>query len=79
MYGGILTMSAKERERAWLVRQAMRGELGQRECARRLDIGVPSMQTPCACLARRGRSGADFRLAWPAVASAPKRGYARQD
>jgi transposase len=40
MCGGILTMSAKERERACLVRQAVRGELSQRACAERLGIGV---------------------------------------
>jgi transposase len=40
MSGGILMMSAKERERAWLVRQAVRGELSQRECAERLSVGV---------------------------------------
>jgi transposase len=40
MSGGILTMSIKERERACLVRQAVQGELSQRECAERLGIGV---------------------------------------
>ena len=40
MSGGILTMSIKERERAWLVRQAVRGELSQREGSERLGIGV---------------------------------------
>jgi transposase len=40
MSGGILTMNGKERERGCLVRQAVRGELGQRECAERLGIGV---------------------------------------
>ncbi len=40
MSGGILKMSAKERERACLVRQAVRGELSQRVCAERLGIGV---------------------------------------
>jgi transposase len=40
MSGGMLTMSAKERERAFLVRQAVRGELSQRVCAERLGIGV---------------------------------------
>ncbi len=40
MSGGILAMSVTERERACLVRQAVRGELSQRVCAERLDIGV---------------------------------------
>ena len=37
---GVLAMSASERERACLVRQAVRGELSQREGAERLSIGV---------------------------------------
>ena len=40
MCGGVLAMSASERERACLVRQAVRGELSQREGAERLGIGV---------------------------------------
>ena len=40
MSGGILTMSVVERERGCLVRQSVRGELSQCECAERLGIGV---------------------------------------
>ena len=40
MVGGVLTMSGVERERAFLVRQAIEGRLSQREASERLGIGV---------------------------------------
>lgn len=40
MVGRVLTMSGKERERAFLVRQAIEGGLSQRQAAERLGIGV---------------------------------------
>jgi transposase len=58
MSGGILTMSAKERERACLVRQAVRGELSQRACAERLDIGVRQFKR----LVRAWRNAGDAGL-----------------
>jgi len=40
MVGGVLLMSGEERERAFLVRQAIEGCLSQREASERLGIGV---------------------------------------
>jgi hypothetical protein len=68
-------MSASERERACLVRQAVRGELSQREGAERLAIGVRQFKR----LAERGRYGAGFAPARPGVASSHERGDARSD
>jgi transposase len=58
MSGGVLAMSASERERACLVRQAVRGELSQREGAQRLGIGVRQFK----CLVRAWRSQGDAGL-----------------
>src|ERR1700674_443594 len=58
MSGGILAMSTKERERAWLVRQAGRGELSQRTRAERLDPGV----LQCKRLVRAWRNEGDTGL-----------------
>jgi hypothetical protein len=40
MVGGVVSMSGKERERAFLVRQAVAGGLSQREASERPGIGV---------------------------------------
>jgi transposase len=40
MVGGVVSMSGKERERAFLVRQAVAGGLSQREASERAGIGV---------------------------------------
>jgi transposase len=55
---GVLAMSASERERACLVRQAVRGELSQREGAERLSIGVRQFKR----LVRAWRSEGDTGL-----------------
>jgi transposase len=57
MSGGILAMSAKERERACLVRQAVRGELSQTACAERLDIGVRQFKRLVRAWRDEGDSG----------------------
>jgi transposase len=58
MCGEVLAMSASERERACLVRQAVRGELSQREAAERLGIGVRQFKR----LVRAWRSQGDAGL-----------------
>jgi Trp operon repressor len=50
-------MSARERERACLVRQAVRGELSQRVCAERLGIGVRQFKRLSVPGARRATAG----------------------
>src|SRR5271166_2128506 len=40
MVGGVVCMSGKERERAFLVRRAVEGGLSQREASERLGLGV---------------------------------------
>lgn len=40
MVGGVISMSGEERDRAFLVRQAIEGRLSQREASERLGIGV---------------------------------------
>jgi transposase len=57
MCGEVLSMSASERERAYLVRQAVRGELGQREGAERLDIGVRQFKRLVRAWRREGDAG----------------------
>jgi transposase len=58
MSGGVLAMSVSQRERACLVRQAVRGELGQREASERLGIGVRQFKR----LVRAWRSQGDAGL-----------------
>ena len=58
MSDGVLAMSASERERACLVRQAVRGELSRREGAQRLGIGVRQFKR----LVRAWRSEGDAGL-----------------
>jgi transposase len=57
MSEGRLTMSAGERERACLVRQAVRGELSQRVCAERLGIGVRQFKRLVCAWRKEGDSG----------------------
>lgn len=40
MSDGVLTMSCSERERVFLVRQSVAGQLSQREASERLGLGV---------------------------------------
>ena len=58
MSGGVVAMSALERERACLVRQAVRGELSQREASDRLGICVRQFKR----LVRAWRSQGDTGL-----------------
>jgi transposase len=58
MVGGVLSMSGEERERAFLVRQAVEGRLSQREASERLGIGVRQFKR----LVRSWRSGGDAAL-----------------
>jgi transposase len=57
MSGRVLAMSASERERACLVRQAVRGEVGQREGAERLGIGVRQFKRLVRAWRSQGDSG----------------------
>ncbi len=40
MVRGVVSMSGEERDRAFLVRQAIEGRLSQREASERLGLGV---------------------------------------
>src|SRR4051794_868716 len=57
MSDGRLTMSARERERACLGRQAGRGELSQRGGAGRLGIGVRQFKRLVRAWRKEGDSG----------------------
>ena len=50
-------MSGSERERAWLVRQAVEGRLGQREASERLGIGVRQFKRLVRCWRCDGDAG----------------------
>ena len=58
MVGGVLSMSVEERERAFLVRQAVQGGLSQREASERRGIGVRQFKR----LVRAWRAGGDGGL-----------------
>jgi len=58
MVEAVLGMSASERDRAHLVREAVEGRLGQREAAERLGIGVRQFKR----LVRRWREAGDAGL-----------------
>jgi transposase len=58
MADGVLLMSGSERDRAFLVRQAVEGRLGQREASERLGISVRQFKR----LVRAWRSGGDAGL-----------------
>lgn len=58
MVGGVVSMSGEERERAFVVRQAIEGRLSQREASERLGIGVRQFKR----LVRNWRVGGDGGL-----------------
>ena len=58
MVGGVVSMSGEERDRAFVVRQAIEGRLSQREASERLGLGVRQFKR----LVRNWRSGGDAGL-----------------
>ena len=57
MADGVLSMSGAERERGFLVRQAVDGRLGQREASERLGIGVRRFKRLVRAWRREGDAG----------------------
>lgn len=76
MDGDVLEMSARERERAHVIRQVSDRKLGQRRAAELLGLGVRQVKRLVASYRRRGDRGlvsgrrgkpSNNRLAEPAV------------
>jgi transposase len=57
MDGGVVSMSVRERERAFLVRRCVAGHLGQREASERLGISVRQMKRLVRAWRRDGDAG----------------------
>jgi transposase len=57
MSGGVLSMSGKERERAFVVRQCVEGRLSQREASERLGISVRQVKRLVQAWRREGDAG----------------------